>query len=104
MNCHSLLITHNSLLMVQKIENKEIKAEWIEFIYDSQESICKALEQADGKGLFSEDTWQRAEGKGGGGLTRVIQNGNVFEKGGVNTSVVYGEVSDKMRTQLNLTP
>jgi coproporphyrinogen III oxidase len=50
--------------------------------------------------LFSEDAWQRAEGKGGGGLTRVIQNGNVFEKGGVNTSVVYGHVTDKMRKQL----
>ena len=39
--------------------------------------------------------------KGGGGKTRVIQNGNVFEKGGVNTSVVYGHVTDEMRKQLN---
>ena len=45
--------------------------------------------------MFLKDEWQRAEGKGGGGLTRVIQNGNVFEKGGVNTSVVYGHVTDK---------
>ena len=52
--------------------------------------------------MFLKDEWQRAEGKGGGGLTRVIQNGNVFEKGGVNTSVVYGHVTEKMRKQLEL--
>ena len=67
-----------------------------------QDDICNALEEADGKALFSEDAWQRAGGKGGGGLTKVIQNGNVFEKGGVNTSVVYGHVTDKMRKQLSI--
>ena len=88
--------------MVYKTETKEIRSEWIEFIYHLQDDICKELEQIDGKALFSEDAWQRAEGKGGGGLTKVIQNGNAFEKGGVNTSVVYGHVSDKMRSQLNI--
>ena len=44
----------------------------------------------------------KSRGKGGGGLTRVIQNGNVFEKGGVNTSVVYGHVTDKMRNSLKI--
>ncbi len=39
---------------------------------------------------------------GGGGKSRIIQNGNVFEKGGVNTSVVYGEVTDVMRKQLKI--
>src|SRR6478672_5413477 len=86
--------------MVYKTGTKEIRGEWIEFIYYLQETICKELEEVDGKALFSEDAWQRAEGKGGGGLTRVIQDGNVFEKGGVNTSVVYGHVTDKMRKQL----
>jgi len=90
------------LAMVHKTETKEIRGEWIEFIYHLQDDICKAIEEADGKALFSEDAWERAEGKGGGGLTRVIQNGNVFEKGGVNTSVVYGHVSDKMRNQLSI--
>jgi coproporphyrinogen III oxidase len=88
--------------MVHKTETKEIRGEWIEFIYNLQNNICKSLEEVDGKALFSEDDWQRAEGKGGGGLTKVIQNGNVFEKGGVNTSVVYGHVSEKMRGQLNI--
>jgi len=89
--------------MTHKAETKEIRGEWIEFIYHLQDKICKALEETDGRALFQQDEWQRAESKGGGGLTRVIQHGNVFEKGGVNTSVVYGHVSDKMRAQLNLT-
>ena len=59
-----------------------------------------ALEAVDGKADFIEDEWER-EG-GGGGKTRVIANGNVFEKGGVNTSVVYGDVTDAMRNQLKI--
>src|ERR1700740_1494479 len=89
--------------MLHKTETKETRGDWIEFIYNLQNKICKALEEMDGKALFLEDAWQRAEADGGGGLTKVIQNGNVFEKGGVNTSVVFGYVSDKMRAQLNLT-
>ncbi len=54
-----------------------------------QDSICQALEQADGAGQFSEDNWQRKEG--GGGRTRVMTNGNVIEQGGVNFSVVSGD-------------
>jgi len=54
------------------------------------------LEAVDGKAKFQEDAWERAAGRGGGGLTKVIQNGNVFEKGGVNTSVVYGHLTERM--------
>jgi coproporphyrinogen III oxidase len=77
-----------------------IKENWILYIQDLQNRICYALEQLDGKAKFIEDEWKRPEG--GGGRTRVIANGNVFEKGGVNTSVVYGEVTDAMRTQLKI--
>jgi len=76
------------------------KETWISFIHDLQDRICSALEKVDSKAIFMEDKWERAEG--GGGKTRVIANGNVFEKGGVNTSVVYGEVNDAMRTQLKI--
>src|SRR5690242_12116473 len=89
--------------MLHKMETKETRGVWIEFIYNLQDKICSALEEVDGKAKFSEDEWQRAEGKGGGGLTKVIANGNVFEKGGVNTSVVYGNVSEKMQKQLGIT-
>ncbi|MDB5249440.1 MAG: coproporphyrinogen oxidase [Segetibacter sp.] len=77
-----------------------IKEQWIDFIHQLQNDICKALEASDGKAKFVEDAWERPEG--GGGKTRVIANGDVFEKGGVNTSVVYGDVTDAMRTQLKI--
>ena len=88
--------------MEHKTETKEVRGQWIQFIYTLQDKICKAIEEVDGKALFTEDEWQRAEGKGGGGLTRVIQHGNVFEKGGVNTSVVYGHTTDKMKKLLGI--
>jgi coproporphyrinogen III oxidase len=54
-----------------------------------QERLCLALEEADGRGRFALDAWQRAEG--GGGRTRVLKEGAVFEQGGVNFSQVHGE-------------
>ena len=77
-----------------------IKENWTTYIHDLQNRICSALEQVDGNAIFFEDVWERAEG--GGGKTRVIANGNVFEKGGVNTSVVFGDVTESMRTQLKI--
>ncbi|WP_126972584.1 oxygen-dependent coproporphyrinogen oxidase [Gynurincola endophyticus] len=74
------------------------KETWIQFIHQLQDDICAALETADGKATFHEDRWERAEG--GGGKTRVIANGAVFEKGGVNTSIVYGKVTETMKSQL----
>jgi coproporphyrinogen III oxidase len=78
----------------------DVKETWISFIHDLQNRICAALEQSDGKATFFEDAWERPEG--GGGKTRVIANGNVFEKGGVNTSIVFGDVTDAMKTQLKI--
>jgi coproporphyrinogen III oxidase len=82
------------------LTNREIKDEWIKIIHSLQDTICLVLENTDGQAKFKEDLWQRPEG--GGGKTRVIANGNVFEKGGVNTSVVFGEVTDAMRSQLKI--
>lgn len=65
-----------------------MKAEIIEYFKSLQDTICKGLEQADGNAKFVEDKWTRDGG--GGGRTRVIQNGNVIEKGGVNFSEVFG--------------
>ena len=78
-----------------------VKETWIDYIHNLQDRVCAALEDVDGKAKFIEDKWERTEG--GGGKTRVIANGAVFEKGGVNTSVVFGEVTDAMRTQLKIT-
>lgn len=77
-----------------------MKDQWIPLIDELQNNICIALEKADGKAVFHEDKWERPQG--GGGKTRVIANGKIFEKGGVNTSVVFGEVTDVMRRQLNI--
>jgi coproporphyrinogen III oxidase len=77
-----------------------VKQTWIDYINDLQNRICASLEQADGRAKFMEDAWERKEG--GGGKTRVIANGNVFEKGGVNTSLVFGEVSNAMKVQLKI--
>ena len=77
-----------------------IKENWIEFIVGLQNRICKEIELSDGKAKFREDNWKRAEG--GGGSTRIIENGNVFEKGGVNSSVVFGDVSEAMKSQLKI--
>jgi coproporphyrinogen III oxidase len=77
-----------------------IKEEWIKYIESLQNRICAALEETAGNENFVEDAWQRADG--GGGKTRVIADGNVFEKGGVNTSVVFGNVSEVMKTQLEI--
>ncbi len=84
----------------QPIIMDAVKENWVDFIHTLQDAICAALEEADGKATFIEDKWER-EG-GGGGKTRVIANGNVFEKGGVNTSVVYGKVTDIMRQALKI--
>lgn len=62
--------------------------------------ICTELEAEDGKAKFVEDNWERPGG--GGGHTRVIQHGNVFEKGGVNFSAVHGELTENIAQALNL--
>jgi coproporphyrinogen III oxidase len=65
-----------------------------------QDEICAALEATDGKATFEEEVWER-EG-GGGGRTRIIQNGNIFEKGGVNFSAVHGQLPHTIKKALNV--
>ncbi len=70
------------------------------YIENLQDTITSKLEQVDGKARFREDLWERPEG--GGGRTRVIQNGNVFEKGGVNISAVHGPLPKAMQSYFNV--
>ncbi len=65
-----------------------------------QDEICIALAQCDGKGQFEEEIWQRDGG--GGGRTRILQNGAVIEKGGVNFSAVYGKLPEVMKKALKV--
>jgi len=59
------------------------------YLLNLQDSICSKLAAEDGKADFYEDIWQHLQG--GGGKSRVIENGAVFEKGGVNFSHVFGK-------------
>lgn len=77
-----------------------MKSQFTTYIKALQNRITTALAQEDGLALFREDKWQR-EG-GGGGRTRVIENGNVFEKGGVNISEVFGSLPESMQNQLGV--
>ena len=72
-----------------------LKDSFYAYIQTLQDQICAALETEDGGATFQEDLWERPGG--GGGRTRVIENGNVFEKGGVNISAVHGELPDTMK-------
>jgi len=72
-----------------------MKEQFVTYIRNLQNTITSALEALDGKSTFREDLWERPEG--GGGRTRVIENGNVFEKGGVNTSEVHGVLPESMQ-------
>ena len=77
-----------------------IKENFQSYIHSLQDEICEGIEGMDSVEKFQEDRWQR-EG-GGGGITRVISNGRLFEKGGVNTSVVHGKLSPLAQKQLKV--
>lgn len=77
-----------------------MKEKFQAYIQHLQDSICEKLEKVDGKATFKEDLWDRPEG--GGGRTRVIENGNVFEKGGVNISSVFGKLPEQLQKALSV--
>ncbi len=72
-----------------------MKDQFYNYIQQLQDQITSKLATVDGKATFQEDIWKRPEG--GGGRTRVIENGTVFEKGGVNISAVHGELPETMQ-------
>jgi coproporphyrinogen III oxidase len=77
--------------------NKEQIASWFQNL---QDSICLQLQELDGEKEFKEDQWERPGG--GGGKSRVIAEGKVIEKGGVNFSIVFGPTPEKILKKLNL--
>jgi coproporphyrinogen III oxidase len=72
-----------------------MKDKFYEYIQQLQDSITSKLEELDGTAKFQQDFWEREEG--GGGRTRVIENGTVIEKGGVNISKVHGPLPKSMQ-------
>ncbi|MEL7532024.1 MAG: oxygen-dependent coproporphyrinogen oxidase [Bacteroidota bacterium] len=78
----------------------DARKEFTAYIHQLQDTICQAFEEIDGSAKFREDKWERPEG--GGGRTRIIQDGKVIEKGGVNISMVHGELSEALQNQLKV--
>ena len=70
----------------------------VQYFRDLQDRIVAALENLDGAGRFQEDSWDRAGG--GGGRTRILVDGGVFEKAGVNFSDVHGSMSPEFAKQV----
>lgn len=77
--------------------DKKTISEWFRSL---QDEICESLEKLDGSAKFTEDQWKRDAG--GGGRTRVISEGNLIEKGGVNFSAVHGPTPDNILKALEL--
>jgi len=82
---------------MDKRQTKEQIAAWFSNL---QTDICNAVSATDGKASFEADHWTR-EG-GGGGCTRVLQNGNILEKAGVAFSAVHGETPENILRALQL--
>jgi coproporphyrinogen III oxidase len=82
-------------MMEYKLTNRFRNVE--DYISGLQKRICKGLEEADGT-LFTYDKWDREEG--GGGITGILQNGKLIEKGAVNISSVHGLLPDEAAAAL----
>jgi coproporphyrinogen III oxidase len=69
--------------------------EWLELL---QDTICAGLEAVDGEAQFHEDVWERDAG--GGGRTRILTGGAIFERAGVNWSKVHGDLGEAFSREL----
>ena len=77
-----------------------MKDQFYHYTKSLQDTIISAIEKMDGIATFKEDIWQRKEG--GGGRTCVMSDGSIFEKGGVNTSAVHGELPETLQKQFGV--
>jgi coproporphyrinogen III oxidase len=73
----------------------------VDYVRDLQNRICLALEKCDGRARFTSKSWQRDGG--GGGESRVLESGEVFEKAGVNVSVVHGQLPSAIQKKFGST-
>ena len=69
------------------------------YLVQLQDNICSDLESLDGRAIFEKDLWTKGDDRGSG-ITSVICDGNIFEKGGVNFSIVQGNKMPKSATVL----
>ncbi|XP_061594322.1 oxygen-dependent coproporphyrinogen-III oxidase, mitochondrial isoform X2 [Cololabis saira] len=95
--CRGLMsppVTDVKVLLGRK---EEMRTKMELLVMETQAEFCKALQEVDG-GTFRVDRWQRKEG--GGGISCVMQDGKVFEKAGVNVSVVFGNLTEEAAKQM----
>ncbi|XP_056267202.1 oxygen-dependent coproporphyrinogen-III oxidase, mitochondrial [Pseudoliparis swirei] len=90
----SLPVTDVGVLEERK---EEMRTRMEMLIMETQADFCNALQEVDG-GTFKVDRWQRKEG--GGGISCVMQDGKLFEKAGVNVSVVFGNLTEEAARQM----
>ncbi len=81
------------------LQLETMRARMEKMVQRMQDTISDAVEKIDGQ-PFREDRWERTEG--GGGISRILQAGTVFEKAGVNVSTVTGTLSSEARRSLKL--
>lgn len=98
------LLFYAARMSADKINYRKISST---LFTEVQAQICAALEELDGKAQFKTDNWTRKEnrketagGHGGGGKTRILRNGGLFDSAGVNFSEVYGFLPEDMSFQL----
>uniref|UniRef100_A0A8D0ERJ9 Oxygen-dependent coproporphyrinogen-III oxidase, mitochondrial n=1 Tax=Strix occidentalis caurina TaxID=311401 RepID=A0A8D0ERJ9_STROC len=77
---------------------REVRSRMELLLMETQAEVCRALAALDPGAAFAVDTWERKEG--GGGVSCVLQDGEVFEKAGVNVSVVFGLLSEEAARQM----
>ncbi|MAJ97782.1 MAG: oxygen-dependent coproporphyrinogen oxidase [Flavobacteriales bacterium] len=77
----------------------DIKENFTSHIIDLQAKNCKSIEKIDKKSKFKKENWKRPGG--GGGITMVLENGNIFEKAAINTSIVHGKLTKLLKQKMS---
>lgn len=96
--CQTFMAAPVTPIQELKEKSRETRTSMELLIMETQAEVCRALERADGGATFTVDRWERNEG--GGGISCVLQDGKVFEKAGVNVSVVHGYLSQEAIQQM----
>ncbi|CAM5080214.1 unnamed protein product [Eretmochelys imbricata] len=96
--CGDFMAPPVSGLRELRSRRQDVRSRMEMLIMETQSQVCRALAQVDRGAAFTVDRWERKEG--GGGISCVLQDGNVFEKAGVNVSVVSGHLSEEAVQQM----
>ncbi|KAM6447991.1 oxygen-dependent coproporphyrinogen-III oxidase, mitochondrial isoform 1-T1 [Liasis olivaceus] len=96
--CESFMAPPVSGLRELRDRRGDMRSRMELLIMETQSQVCSALAQVDRGAAFTVDRWERKEG--GGGISCILQDGDIFEKAGVNVSVVFGHLSEEAAQQM----